>query len=336
MRKISIILNLFIIINVSLIAQTKDSLINTSDICIRDPFIYTDTKTGVYYMYAQMDNRPVETGGKPRQKGVEVYTSKDLKKWSIAKPVLILPDNCWGKAAVWAPEMHEYRNKFYLFVTLTSHQQIEGIENPKDAKDWPPFYKRGTQVFYADNPAGPFQAFANKAHTPENMMALDGTLWVEDDTPYMIFCNEWVQTVDGRMDIIRLKKDLSEPDSEPAILFRASEAKWVTEIKRKVTDGPFIFKTKKNKLLMIWSSIGKGGYLQGQSISETGKINGPWKQTNKLLFMKNGGHGMIFKTLNGTLVLALHQPNNPSGKERLKLFKVKDKGDYLKICKGLF
>jgi hypothetical protein len=29
-------------------------------------------------------------------------------------------------------------------------------------------------------------------------MALDGTLWVEDGVPYMIFCHEWIQITDGR------------------------------------------------------------------------------------------------------------------------------------------
>ena len=32
-------------------------------------------------------------------------------------------------------------------------------------------------------------------------MCLDGTLWVEDGKPYMIYCHEWVETVDGEMDL---------------------------------------------------------------------------------------------------------------------------------------
>jgi hypothetical protein len=41
------------------------------------------------------------------------------------------------------------------------------------------------------------------------MMTLDGTLWVEDELPYMVFCHEWVQIKDGTVESVRLKDDLS-------------------------------------------------------------------------------------------------------------------------------
>ena len=48
-----------------------------AEIRIRDPYIVADQSTGKYYMYAQMGNRADAS-----DKGVEVYTSKDLKKWT--------------------------------------------------------------------------------------------------------------------------------------------------------------------------------------------------------------------------------------------------------------
>ena len=81
---------------------------------------------------------------------------------------------------------------------------------------------------------------------------------------------------------------------------------------------------------MIWSSFGDNGYGLGQLISETDSIFGPWKHIDKLIFKEGGGHGMIFKTFEGNLMIALHQPNNGE-KERAQLYELLDKGDYLEL-----
>ncbi len=92
--------------------QTADNkLLRTEDIRIRDPFVLADSKTKKYYMYAQMDNRLRGRGDSGRPKGVEVYVSDDLKQWSAPEPVLLLPDDFWGRNMVWAPEVHAYRGK---------------------------------------------------------------------------------------------------------------------------------------------------------------------------------------------------------------------------------
>ncbi|MBI9015909.1 MAG: DUF4962 domain-containing protein [Phycisphaerae bacterium] len=301
--------------------------LKTSDICIRDPFIYADTETETYYMYAQIGNRL----GNSNEKGVEVYRSNDLENWQQPQPVLLLEQDCWARKMVWAPEMHKYKGKYYLFVTLTSDDLHTHIKKPEGVKSWPPFYKRGTQIFVADSPLGPFTPFANKPHTPENWMALDGTLYVEDGKAYMIFCHEWVEVCDGSVDIVRLRDDLSDTIGQPQKLFSASQAKWVNRSLDKVTDGPYLYKTSNSKLLMIWSSFGGSSYKIGIARSKTGNIKGPWTQDEKLLFEAHGGHGMILNTFDGQLVLALHQPNSPNGQERLKLFKLKDTGDSIEI-----
>ena len=312
-------------------AQKEALLLKTEAIRIRDPFIFADKKTATYYMYAQMDNRLGFRGEEDKIKGVEVYTSKDLKHWKQPKKVLELPQDSWGRLMVWAPEVHFYKNKYYLFVTLTSSNILSGLSKPKEAKSWPKFHKRGTQIFVSNSPTGPFKAFENKPHTPENWMALDGTLYVENEKPYMIFCHEWVQIVDGSMEYVALSKDLSKSVGKPIKMFSASEAKWSTSKLSKVTDGCFLFRTKENKLLMIWSSFGTQGYAIGIAESTTGKLKGSWIQQKKLLFEKNGGHGMIFKTFENKLMLALHQPNSPREKERLKLFELIDTGNSLEV-----
>jgi len=218
-------------------------------------------------------------------------------------------------------------------------REFTGDEMQPKEKDKPEQYQHGTQILVVDCPQGIFKPFSNKPTIPANWMCLDGTLWVENIIPYMVYCHEWAQINEGSMELIQLKDDLSGTIGESKTLFHATAAKWVKDLSSTgfkyngfVTDGCFIFKTKNNKLLMIWSSFGEKGYGLGQLISESGSIFGPWKHIDKLIFKDNGGHGMIFKTFEGKLMITLHQPNN-SQKERPQLYQLTDKGDHLEISK---
>ena len=111
---------LFMLSSCLLFAQEKEGkLLRTEEIRIRDPYIFADSATQQYYMYAQMDNRRWGRKDTAQSKGVEVYVSSDLKHWELPKPVLVLSDTSWAREKVWAPEMHSCQGKFYLFVTLT-------------------------------------------------------------------------------------------------------------------------------------------------------------------------------------------------------------------------
>lgn len=61
---------------------------------------------------------------------------------------------------------------------------------------------------------------------------------------------------------------------------------------------------------MLWSSFGDSGYAMGIARSESGTVLGPWVQEDKPIWAVDGGHGMIFRTLDGELMLTLHQPND--------------------------
>jgi len=172
---------------------------------------------------------------------------------------------------------------------------------------------------------------------PPGWMALDGTLFVEDDTPYMVFCHEWVQQIDGTINVVQLKDDLSGTVGTPAVLFKASDPPGASSApgEGKITDGCFLYRSAKSgRLFMIWSTFIPGrDYCVVLSRSQSGKINGPWAD-HKLIYAKNGGHGMIFESFGGQLLMALHQPNT-EGAERLRLYRVTDSGDILRIGEGL-
>ena len=300
-----------------------------ADIYIRDPYIMPVEKEGVYYMYA---SSPTTENGQTYG-GMVAYKSKDLKNWEGPVRVFDVPRDNWITGGVWAPEVHKYKGKYYLFATLNSDVQWKGA-----VKHHPAYTHRATQIFWSKSAEGPFLPFEGKQpHTPLDEMCLDGTLWVENGTPYMIYCHEWVETLDGEMDLVELKKDLSAPVGASQRLFCASAAEWSTggntafEGKKSyVTDGCFLYRTKTDKLLMVWSSFKDGVYAVGIAESDTGKVIGPWRQQREPLFI-NGGHSMIFEDFEGRLCLVLHSPNSPGGKERAHIYELEDLGHTLKI-----
>ena len=310
----------------AMLAAAQTATLTTDAIRVRDPFIFADASSKTYYLYAQAGNR---AGSGYR--GVEVYTSKDLKTWQTPRPVLTLHEDS-GVAMVWAPEMHVYKGAYYLFVTLTFRDMLP-IAKPADTPNWPPMHRRGTWIYRADSPAGPFKPLQNSSHTPADWMAWDGTLSVENGRPYMIFCHEWVQLIDGAMALVELTPDLSDTRGEPVRLFSASVAPGAKrgEKESKVTDGPFLYKSPKSgALFMIWSTFIPGkGYCVLLARSTSGRVAGPWTGHTPI-YTTNGGHGMIFKTFDGRLQLALHQPNT-SPQERMHLFSLVDDGTALRL-----
>ncbi len=162
-------------------------------------------------------------------------------------------------------------------------------------------------------------------------MSLDETLFIENETPWMVFCHEWRQITNGTLELVELTDDLSDTKGRPETLFRSTDVPWVHRLKASggdydgnITDGPDFFRTKTDRLIMIWSRFSKQGYALGQAYSASGRVKKPWKQIASPLFKEDGDHGMIFETFDGELLLALHQPNVYL-KERAHFFQLKER-----------
>lgn len=280
---------------------------------IRDPFILSYNEK--YYMYG--------TRGAfcwTADTGFDCYVSDDLKEWSGPIEVFRKPKDFWADKNCWAPEVHYYKNKFYLFATFKDSSKIGG-----------------TSILIGDNPLGPFKEHGEKKITPKDWECIDGTFYVSPSgKPYMVFVHEWVQIKDGAICAIELSDDLTTTVSEPMLLFHASEANaWIKAFESEkrpginyVTDGPYLYRTKKGRLIMIWSSFGEEGYTQAMAYSDNGDITGNWIQEKRLLFSKDGGHGMIFKDKQGDLLLTLHTPNEHL-KEHPAFYKLEERDDTL-------
>jgi len=99
-----------------------------------------------------------------------------------------------------------------------------------------------------------------------------------------------------------------------------------------VTDGPQVYRTKNDQLVMLWSSYNKDGYVQTIARSKSGKIEGPWEQLEPLVY-DDSGHGMLFKTFEGQLMLVLHQPFRPP-LSRAKIYEMEDVGDTFRVVRA--
>lgn len=331
LKKNNILLLIALCVNISVIAQSKSRWFSESrpldSIILSDPCILADQQTRTYYMTG--------TGG-------QLWKSKDLKRWAGPYQVIQTDSNSWmGKnPMVWAAELHQYKGKYYYFATFTNKNiKIDSVRGNV-------IERRACHVLVSDKAEGPYLPMKDKTYLPANMPTLDGTFWVDvDQQPYMVFCHEWLQNWNGTVEKIRLKPDLSGTLGNAKLLFKASDSPWSRERTskgdttfNKVTDGPWLFKTQTGKLGMLWTSWIFNLYTQGVAYSQSGTLDGPWIQEKEPITPPNFGHGMLFKTFDGKLLMSVHSHKKIDGRTiRIPhLFEVDDSGDKLVLGKQYF
>lgn len=281
---------------------------NCNEINIRDPFVLYEN--GQYYLYgSRAKNFAMRSGG------FDVYVSADLENWSEPKACFNSEEFNLNKEANWAPEVHKYNGRYYMFATFT---QDNGL--------------RGTYILRSDDPMGPFVPHSNGAVTPEKWECLDGTLYIgKNRKPYIVFCHEHTQIVDGTICFAQLSDDLTKTITEPITLFAASSCPYAEKHQPSghfVTDGPFMYRTKTDHLLMIWSSFINGKYAELLVRFEDGEIGTNLTHLPPLID-NDGGHGMIFESDN-RLCFVFHSPNT-QGLERPAFVEIKDNGNSVSI-----
>ena len=293
---------------------------------LSDPAILADKNTSTYYMTG--------TGGL-------MWKSKDLARWSGPYLATKTDPESWmgSRPMIWAAELHQYKGKYYYFATFTNRNKI--IEKVKGNA----INRRASHVLVSDKPDGPYVPMEDSVYLPPEKPTLDGTFWVDaDGKPYIIYCHEWLQNWNGTIEKIELKPDLSGTIGQRKILFFAYDSPWSKEedqngriVPNKVTDGPYLFKTQTGKLGMIWTSWVLSNYVQGVAYSESGTLDGPWVQEKEPITPPNFGHGMLFRTLEGKLLMSIHSHKSVNGRTiRIPhLFEVDDSGDKI-VVKGQY
>ncbi len=158
--------------------------------------------------------------------------------------------------------------------------------------------RRACHVLVTDKPTGQFIPMKDSIYLPADKPALDATFWIDASS----------------------SKEKGE---------------YGTELPNMVTDGPYLFRTSTWQLGIIWTSWVNELYTQGVAYSLSGTLDGPWKQEQLPITPPNYGHGMLFRTLNGKLLMCLHSHENKNGQViRIpKFFKVDLTGDKLVVGK---
>lgn len=287
------------------------------DVHISDPCILADPVSQKYYTYVHFADQERFPELAVPGSHFFVLESKDLINWSRPMICFTKDDDFWADLDYWAPEGHYYNGKYYIISSFRAKGK----------------YRR-CQCLVADSPKGPFKPVAPDPVTPEGWHCLDGTLYIDKkNKPWMVFCHEWLQVLNGQIAAVPLSDDLGTAIGDPIILCRAFDAPWAGSDAKPswVTDGPWMHRLKSGKLIMLWSNFTpQGGYTIGYARSLRGDVQGPWVQEKFPLYMMDGGHGMLFRTFGGQLMMSLHCPNDHP-KKRIFLFEMEETDDGIHI-----
>ncbi len=279
-----------------------------NEINIRDPFILKEGDS--YYLYGTRANNFGKKVG-----GFDVYLTNDLVNFS--EPKVCFDSEKWGmnRGVNWAPEVHKYNNEYYMFATFTKENGL-----------------RGVYILKSDRPDGEYRPHSDGAVTPDEWECLDGTLYInKKNEPYLVFCHEHTQIIDGTICYIKLSDDLTHSIGEPVYMFSGSSPEWADKKpdgEHYITDGPFMYRTSGGELLLIWSTFVNHMYCQCVAKSSNGELDGEFVHLPPII-TNDGGHGMIFRT-DDKLYLTFHTPNK-SLDERPTFKELIDTGNSIKI-----
>ena len=284
-----------------------------SDIGLSDPFIMADARSQQYYMTG--------TGG-------GLWKSSDLEVWTYLGFPLQFNEAAWMGASpqVWASEIHCIDGKYYNFSTLTNGNiTIDSDGHPR----------RAVHIMSSTLPEGKYTLISggDATYVPAEKTTLDASYFEDTDGKrYLIYCHEWIQNGNGTIEYIELKPDMKGTVGEGVVMTRAHDATWNTS---PVTDGPYLFRTQTGRLGMIWTSWHGDRYVQGVAYSSTGKMNGPWVHEPLPITPDNYGHGMLFRTFEGQLLMSIHSHRTIDESRQIwerhpTLFIMDDSGDRLR------
>lgn len=280
------------------------------EIHLRDPYILLDGD--MYYLYGTT----VFMG--PAEHFI-CYKSSDLKDWEGPVEIFRRTADFWADQCFWAPECYAHDGKYYFLTTMGSNTR-----------------KKGIQVLKSGRPDGRYVPLTDVPLTPPEWTCIDGTLYWEGQTPYLVFSHSFEDGQESAMCAMAMSEDLKSPAGEIFSLFEAREAPWGRPCpwgKAEfgldgdiyLADGPCLYKSTGGALMMVWSSWGETGYTVGVAHSSDGTLRGSWTQDKTPLFKEGGGHGMIFADKSGKTYYVLHSPNEPS-MERPRIYEIEEKG----------
>lgn len=301
------------------------------EIRMRDPFIFTDRERGVYFLYGTSGDTC--DGAANIDPYFEVYVGENLDEFTGPYVCFEPPAGFWGVKHYWAPEVHEYKGKYYMFASFKG-----GIKED-----------RGTAILKADYPEGPYVPWSEGHVTLKGHECLDGTLYVDEaGQPWIVFCHEWTEMYYGKIKAMKLSEDLKYLlDEEPVVIVDHERDKlpWIHKMSDPrvgkegyLTDAPFMWKLPSGVLLMTWSCYTDGtngnekNYVIAGCVSRNGSMEGPWEHLPELLLNQDAGHAALFRDLGGNLKIVMHGKDAQHGSEYPVICDVQEEKDKISIA----
>jgi xylan 1,4-beta-xylosidase len=277
-------MNNYIIILFSLVCLSATAQSDSDVIRLADPAVFSHK--GVYYLYGT-----VEQGSD----GFTVYTSVDLQTWSLSPRnggYALRKGEAFGDKGFWAPQVFEYKKKFYM--AYVANEEIAIAE--------------------ADSPLGPFTQ-KNKVSIPASTKQIDPFILVEAGKLYLYHVR---LTKGNRIFVAELSDDLSAIKEYTLKECISAEAGWenTRSAEWPVAEGPSIL--KRNGLYYLFYSANdfrNPDYAVGYATSKS--PFGPWKKSlanpiisRTVLGVNGPGHGDFFLSKNNQLNYVLHTHNS--------------------------
>lgn len=261
---------LFFFVSLSVYSQNKKD----TPVTLGDPFIML--YDNLYYAYGTNDSD-----------GIEVYTSKDLKKWAKKPNLALHKKDSWADRWFWAPEVYyiKEKNKFFMYYSADEH----------------------ICVATSDSPLGPFIQ-EKKQPMLDGEKCIDNSLFIDDDgKAYLYFdrfndgLNIWVAELEDDLQTIK-KETLTK-------CINVSQP-W-EEVWPRVNEGAFITKHK-GIYYLTYSGNSYESPFYGVGYATATSPMGPWTkyEKNPILQKPNDlvgvGHSAMFRDKKGKLKIVFH------------------------------
>ena len=278
-----------------------------------NPYIIYDKRSDSYYM----------TGD-----GGLLWQSENLRVWKGPYSVMQFDARSWtgDTAVVTSPEVHRYKDKYYLMATIS----CPGIV--ADAVDGKTLARTSCEIFVADSVSGPYkQLVADEPLLAQGDISVHPTFCTDEyNVAYMIYNHSAEQNNNETVQIVRLGKKLDVRVGEPYIMFRASQNPWSDS---QSISAPYLFDTAGGELGILFTSTAGDKQAVGVAYTEKGHgLNGPW-HIEPLPLLEGAGSAMLFNDYDGALVMVAHKDTIIDGKQKSvpQLYKADRQFDKLKL-----